>query len=423
MNLGEFDLDPETAPSQPLRFERAPNELSAPDNARAVVREALIPLLVWQDVPVHVLKPRRLGRMETFLLEAGLRLQPLNLQELSAITSLPLDVIAQSAAKLRRRQVFREAAPGLYVVDDAEARKSLETRNIAEEELISMNFVYLPQQDQVIADPELTGSLVAATKKLRGPRRAPLLQQQSPSMGVSNFLSNRIEAGRILGTPYQILGLGAWAKPPEWPKYTPCYFGRGYVHPDATKADLQLFGHPRRKDGSSRYEGEAIKLKHSALIQEWVLLADRFRDGFRGQAEHLPAFSPWGIEPWGNRRWRIGVSDEAARLLANEHWLTEEITLSVCSPTAKVDVRVALEPVSSAAADLFALDLVARRVEERSSPYSDVAWQEHLARAKERYPYAELGGVSKTRAEHRLWSRKCFKAVYAHRGALDFAYG
>lgn len=423
MNLSEFDLDPETNPSQPIRFERAPNELAAPENARAVIREALIPLLVWQDVPVRVLKMRRLGRMETFLLEAGLKLQPLNLQELSAITSVPVDVIAQSAAKLRRRQVLLEAAPGLYTIDDAEARRSLETRNIAEEELISMNFVYLPHQDEVIADPELTGSLVAATKKLTGPRKAPLFQQQAPSMGVSDFLSSRVEAGRILGAPDQILGLGAWAKPPEWPKYAPCYFGRGYVHPDALKADLQLFGHPRRKDGSRRYEGESIELKHSALIQEWVLLADRFRDSFKGQAEHLPAFSPWGIEQSGNRRWRVGVSDEAARLLANEHWLTEEITLSVCSPTAKVDVRMALEPVSSAASDLFALDLVARRVEERSSPYSDAVWQEHLARAKERYPYAALGGVSKARAEDRLWSRKCFKAVYAHREALDLAYG
>lgn len=427
MNLGEFDLDPDALEDAqaPIRFERTPDELPAREGARAIVREALIPFVVWSDVPVRVLEPRRLGRMEVFLLESGIALGSFNLPELEDVTAVPARVIAASAAKLLRRGTFVEIESGEYAVIKDEAAEILGAKEVEEEHLRSIAFVYFPRQDLVIAGAEIAGQLLNVTRKLRAPRRAPFPDRFDRTVSVMDFLANRIAANRVLGFAHRLLGIGPWPKPPSWPDHSPCYYGRGYVNGagDDAIADMQIWGYQRRRAAPRQYHGEKVKLTGAGpLIQEWVSLVDQFGSVFGGSARGLPAFSAERMEPFAPGQWRIGVSHEEANALAVGCWLTESVIISTCSPTAKVDVRVMFEPTDARAAERFALDSVAQRVDMRNLPHSDLDLVEYVRLARERYPLAVVAEVTRARVEERLWRMKRFVTVYQQRANEDFAY-
>lgn len=427
MNLGDFDLDP-NAPEgllPALRFERAPDELPARAGARAVVREALIPFIVWADVPVRVLEPRKLGRMEVFLLEAGLSLGQFALSELEMATGVPAKVVAESASKLLRRGTFTEIAPGTYAVDQPEAERILTTKNVEEEQLRWATLAYFPRQDVVIGHENITRRLLAVVKKLRAPRQAPFPPRLDRRGGVAGFLATRIQEGRVLGFPHKLIGLGTWDKEPPWPDLSPCYFGRGYVFGtgDDALGDLEIWGHERRRTAPRQYHGEQVKLAHvEPLIREWLSLADRFGATFRGVVDGLPPFVVRGVEAVAPCHFRVGLSGEEASTLAVDRWLTDPLPITARSPTAKVDVRVSFEPIDGQAADLFALDQVARGVERRGAPHSAADFADQIRLAHERYPLSTPGRWTRARVEERLWSLKRFVAVYAHREKEDFAY-
>lgn len=427
MNMGEFELAPESAPGSDdaVRFELAPHELPASEGVSAIVREALVPLIVWSDVPVRLLKPRRLGRMEAFLLEAGVALGRFELAELEDATSVPANVIATSAGKLLRQGTFVEIAPGVYEVDGERSRLILDARHVEEEHHARIDLAYFPRQDEVIADEALTGRLLQIVKKLRAPRQAPFLAHIDRGESVRDFIAKRVAEGRMLGSPYTILDVDEWPKHPSWPKLSPCYYARGHVRGAgaAVTAEVSLWGHERRKSRTREYHSADVRLDGSVgLIHEWLALSSRFSTAFRGGVEGLPPFSPAYGVPLGSCQWRVGIYHTDAAALATDHWLTETLPISICSPTAKVDVRLLLDPADEGAAELFALDAVAQRVEARRRPHADAEFSEHLRGARERYPSATLRGLSRARVEERLWSLKRFMAVYAQRVQEDFAY-
>jgi len=427
VNVGDFDLDPRAleGSSATIHFELAPNELPSREGARAVLREALIPFVVWPDVPVRVLEPRRLGRMEVFLVEAGLELGSFDLSELEDATAVPARVIEASAGKLLQNGTFEEVDPGEYVVNAAEAREILTTKYIEEEHSRLVTFVYFPRQDIVIANADVAGQLLTVTKKLRAPGQAPFLAHVDRQASVADFLESRIQEERVFGFAHRILGLNEWPKPPPWPRLSPCYYGRGYVLGAGNDviADLQIWGSPRRRAAPRTYLGEKVRLAGVIpLCQEWTSLTDAFASSFDGSVFGLPAFSAEHRETFAPGQWRVGVALEDARSLAADRWLTEPISISICSPTAKVDVRASFEPMSAEAAELFALDAVAQRIDGQGLPHSEQRLAEYVRSARERYQLSALAGVTRVRVEERLWSMKRFMAVYQQRASEDFAY-
>ncbi|MFO0761828.1 MAG: hypothetical protein U0359_35635 [Byssovorax sp.] len=427
MNIGDFTLDlSPPAVDAPLRFEAAPDELPFPRGVRAVVREALIPFIVWSSVPVRVFKPRQLGRMEAFLLETCLTLGHFTLRELERAISVPAAVIASSATRLLAHGTLIEGPTGEYFVDEDQAAGIIATKNIREVHAESMTFVYFPRQDEVTADPELTAQLSRIDKKLRAPRRAPWPAHLDRAEGVADFLASRITAGRISGAAHEILALDAWAKPPPWPDLSPCYFGRGHVLGEGTEAfaELDIWGHERKKAARGQYSREKLKLgKGSPLLQEWIALADQFGVFFKGTANRLPSFVFQQLEPFAPCQWRAGVSDADAGALARDRWLTDALPISVCSSTAKVDVRLSLEPTSARGADMFAIDAMAQQAVAGDNPFSAAAFSDHERLARERFPLAAPNALTRARVEERLWAMKRFMTTYTLRAREDFAYG
>ncbi len=211
MNPDDFDLEPgaTAVEEEPVRFECAPYELAGAEKATAVVREALLPFVVWSKVHVRVLEPRQIGRMEAFLLEAAMDLGAFELAELADATSVPWRVIQSSAAKLIQRGAFAEAEPGRYLVDAELAARILLDRNIDEEQSRSMTFVYFPRQDELLADPEVGPQLAHVGAKLRPPRQAPFRPDVRESLKVREFLAERIAQGRVLGATQKLLAVEA----------------------------------------------------------------------------------------------------------------------------------------------------------------------------------------------------------------------
>lgn len=426
MNVGDFSLDPAALenPQAPVHLELAPNELPFTKSARAIVREALIPFLVWENVPVRVVEPRQLGRMEVFLLDAGIELRRFTFDELQQATDVPAQVIAASAEKLVRRRAFVEVQPGEYVVDAAQAVQMLATKNIEEEHLRLLTLVYFPRHDVVMANQEAARQLLRVAKRLRPRCQAPFRADVDRSKDVPSFVARRILENRVVGHAHRILGVQTelWSKPPPWPKLIPCYYARGIVDGTGndTAASLRIWGVRKRA-----LESEEVKLfGELPLVREWISLTNAFREVFRGSVAGLPTLSAVYVQSAGMAfSWRVGVTQPEANALAADRWLTEPCTISACSSTAKVDIQLSFEPVDAQTSALFAVDAVGRRMENQRLPYSDQNWTEHLRWARERYPISTWVPVTRNLVEDRLWRLKRFMAIYQQRAEEDFAYG
>lgn len=426
MNVGDFSLDPAALeqPQPPVFFELAPNELPFTTSARAIVREALVPFMVWENVPLRVVEPRRLGRMEVFLLEAGIDLRQFTFDELQQATDVPAQVIASSAEKLIRRRTFVEFRPGEYLVDADQALQMLATKNIEEEHLRLLTLVYFPRHDVVMANQETARQLLRVTKRLRPRCQAPFRADVDRSKDVPSFVARRILENRVVGHAHRILGVQTelWSKPPSWPKLIPCYYARGIVDGTGndTAAHLRIWGVRKRA-----LQSEEVKLFGEVpLIREWVSLTDTFRDIFRGSVAGLPTLPAAYVQSAGTVfSWRLGVTQSEANALAADRWLTEPCTISACSPTAKVDIQLSFEPTDAQTSALFAVDAIGRRMENQRLPYSERNWTEHLRWARQRYPESGTVNITRAQVEHRLWHLKRFMAIYDLRAVEDFAYG
>lgn len=424
MNLSDFTLDP-AATSAPPHFELSPNELPRPTDASAIVREALIPFVFWPDVPVRVLEPRNLGRLELFLLEAGLALGYFDFAELQMATDVPVHLIAAIAGKLLRQGAIVQFVPGQYAVDETKARQMLAAKVILEEQNRAMRFVYFPRQDLVIADQDITQQLLDANKKIYAPAQAPFRPEVDRKAGVAEFIESRIHENRVFGFAHPLVGVNPWPKAPPWPKEAPCYYGRGYVKGvgEGAEADIQIWGRPKKRAKAlSQYQGEKVLLKSvTPLLAEWISLAGSFRSHFRGMVSGLPSVF-MTMQELANGEWRLGVAHEGAKELASDRWLTETYPISICSPTVKVDIRVSFEPMDVHAARLFALDFVAKRVDVQKAPHSERELSESIRLAHQRYPQAAWLPFRRSDVEERLWNLKRFVAIYKERAIEDFSY-
>lgn len=430
MNVGEFRLDPNKANSllSTTYLELPPNDLPLKDTDRAFVREALLPFVVWEDVPFRTLEPRELGRMEVFILQAALELRQFRFDELSDVTDIPLHVMITSAQKLMQRGAIFELEMATYAANENQAKQMLSTKNVMEERSRWLTLVYFPRQDIIVANQQMTRRLAEITKRLRAPGRAPFRDDVQLPSEIPTFLAQRRTEGRIFGYEHQLVNLlqESWAKPPKWPELVPCYYARGSIEEkgNATIADMHLWGFPRQRSERREYRGEPIQLMGvPSLIREWVSLTDGFQTLARESVPGFPRMTNAHIERQNPCRHRAWVTHTEATEVALSHRLTDPLSISICSPMAKVDVRMVFEPVDRHAAALFALDSIAQRIDELRRPYSDRQLMEHIQWARQRYPESSSVNITRAQVENRLWHLKRFMAIYEHRAIEDFAYG
>lgn len=427
MNVGEFHLDASHAmdSTQATHLELTATELPFQGTVvRSFIREALVPFIVWEAVPVRTLEPRQLGRMEVFLLEASLELENFYLIELHHATGVPAMVIAASAHRLLSYGALIEVQPEAYVVDKEQARLLLTRKNLEEEHSRIMTIAYFPRQDIVIANPEIAGQLLTVHKKLRARYQAPYRTDVDRPENLADFIAGRITEGRVFGHPHSLLGLDPWPKPPPWPKLAPCYHVRGQVigEGDGAVADLQFWGSPRRR--LRGFEGESVRLMGDLpLIREWVSLTDDFKTMVQEPMQGLPELANAHLEKLAPCHYRMRLMHEDARSIAADRRLTDPLSISICSPTAKADIRLSFEPADGQAAALFVLDSIAQQIDEQRHSFSEKEFAQHVQMARQRYPDASHVGITRAQVENRLWQLKRFLAVYQHRAIEDFAYG
>lgn len=428
MNINDFTLEmPTEGVGTTIHFELGlGRNLPNRPHLRSVVREALLPFLVWRNVPVRVLERRQLGRVEVFLLEAAKVLRKVTLQELSDVTNVPPLVLAKAGAGLVQRGVLVETDSGVFEVGNADIDGLLAVNGIEEERERHVAFAYFPRQDILIAHCDAARQLETAARKLRAPRKAPYVPGVERLENVAEFLARRIEEDRVHGADHRILGLRPWREAPTWAEQSSCYYCTGAVigEGESCVADLHVWGHKGGKESGPRYKDESVRLPSIVpILQEWIALSDRFGETYEGEIQGLPPFRVQQRELVAPCHWRVGISLEDALALRDRRWLTEPLVVSVCSPTAKVDVRVDLEPDDGWAANLFALDHVAKELEGKRAAYSSGAFSDYLTDAQDRYPLASVAYITRQQVEERLWKMQHFMAVYSLRAGEDFAYG
>jgi hypothetical protein len=99
--------------------------------ATMVIREALIPMVLWPSVAVMRRIEQELTAVERFVIEAALALDPMRPEDVEEVTDIPRDAIIRIAGRMTGLGVLRVGEDGYYGVE-VPARAALEERAVPE---------------------------------------------------------------------------------------------------------------------------------------------------------------------------------------------------------------------------------------------------------------------------------------------------
>jgi hypothetical protein len=399
---------------------------------QAVVREALLPLLVWLRVPVLREVRAELSAVERFVLEAALALGGFAPAHIEDLTSLPRAAVELLARRLASQGAL-ERQGSRFEVQPARAREVLERRTVIERRAGTLAFLYLPQTDDLMVfHPKET----VEVRRLR--RLTPAVQFPLPRAvreeGKSALLRRRVEERTVAHLPADVVTvatLEADALPSECPAYR-CH-GTVTLEEGVRRIRATLYGPDRKKRLPPGQTGPDIRVPAdltgaAGLDALWTGLADLpgeedyQEDFWRAAVPEGELFNPPVRR--GPLAWGVAIDGETAAALARgEHNLCAPRGVAVCSEEVIAETAVYLEPGDEEADELFLIDEVVRCVPAAPESFTEtdlealveeVAGEEGVAADTARL----VEGV-----KDRLWSLKHYLAVYALRAEEDFPYG
>lgn len=174
-------------------------------DADVVVREALVPMLLWPSVPVVQEVEQRLTVIDRFIVEATLMMAPVTAADIEEVTGVPQDAVDRIASRLVGLGLLVPDGIGYGPTEIAAAAMVSDRPAVIERQETRVSFLYLPQGDDLIAYRD-------------GPRRVepPMLHRMVPvslapippavsGRGLAPFLMERITEGQVIGLPEGIV--------------------------------------------------------------------------------------------------------------------------------------------------------------------------------------------------------------------------
>jgi hypothetical protein len=177
--------------------------VATPTNASAVVREALLPMLVWPSVPVVREIEERLTVIDRFVVEAAALMTSVTAADIAEVTGVPQDAVGRIAGRLVGLGLLAPADIGY--APTAEAAATLDRPSIVKRQPARLTFLYLPQGDDLIAyqdgprrvEPPMVHRMPVETNFPLPPRTA--------GRRLVDFLRERIGRGQVIGLPEGIV--------------------------------------------------------------------------------------------------------------------------------------------------------------------------------------------------------------------------
>lgn len=386
-----------------------------PRKASVVVREALLPMLMWPTVSVTRRVDEKLTVVDRFVVEAALALAPMRVEDVEEVTAIPREAVVRIAGRLVGLGVLRASGPDYHAVEEA-ARSALNGYAVPRYHTTTVGFLYLPDSDELIAclrgagrpDPPLLDR-VEPTSQKPTPRRVR-------GLPLAHLITDRMREGTVVGLPEDIVE--AAESDTAIPGACPVYRTRGHVRSHGESAMLVL----DVLDPSGRRKLKGVAVPASRQAKHWMELTGLAPDAALpwqeqgGKVTALPDSSP--------TRWSFTLDGNAAEAAMDRGIALNRPTgLSIGHPDCAVSVTVAFSPADAAARWVFALDQAVRELAEKPPASLNTGVLAAAAsRAVQEHSMPEESLTSAHIEEH-LWDDGHFRHVYALRDAKDFAYG
>ncbi|MFC4495549.1 hypothetical protein ACFPA8_15565 [Streptomyces ovatisporus] len=384
-----------------------------PRKASVVVREALLPMLMWPSVSVTRRVDEKLTVVDRFVVEAALALAPMRVEDVEEVTAIPREAVVRIAGRLVGLGVLRASGPDYHAVEEA-ARSALNGYAVPRYHTTTVGFLYLPDSDELIAclrgagrpDPPLLDR-VEPTSQKPTPRRVR-------GLTLAGLITDRMREGTVVGLPDDIVD--AVERETAVPEAGPVYRTRGHVRSHGESAMLVL----DVMDPSGRKKLKDVVVPAPRQAQHWMDLTGLAPD----------AALPWQEQggdvtavPSSPTRWSFTLDSNAAEAaMGRGIALNRPTGLSIGHPDCAVGVTVDFSPADAAARWVFALDQAVRELAEIPPASLDTGMLPAAAsRAVQAHGMPEESLTSAHIEEH-LWDEGHFRHVYALRAAKDFAY-
>lgn len=406
-----------------------------------VLDEALVPVFLWQSVPVLVLRQERIDIVERFVLEAAAALDGVSAQEIAELTGLPQQAVQPLLRRLLGAGGLRRSDQGLYLPQES-TRLILEGESVAVEENGVEDFAYFPDTDELLV---LAGLTIPERDKIFHHRMRPALwkavDEGLGGLARHQIINRHLEAGTAHRCPDELItaqdeGDGPIPEetvgemcPVYLAKKVTCRFESGHwtmaLTLDASTTNRATGGESPK---STPYKVTTRFAELDALCSRWAALVhgvchpDLLAPLWRAIAPpDAKTAVPAGllVEEGHPSQFTMKLTRPAAAVMAGRDVpLTEPAGVHIRAEEARFRVAVEFGPAQDddGAAELFAVDHAAAHL--AGDPAFDPATAARLAAAR--------FGLSRPpdwiRVRERMWQLKMYEAVYRMREHDDFSY-
>jgi hypothetical protein len=381
-------------------------------DATVVVREALLPMLLWPSVPVVREVEQKLTVIDRFVVEAALQMAPVTAVDIAEVTGVPQDAVSRIAGRLVGLGLLVPDGIGFAPTESATA--ALNRASVPERQVTRLAFLYLPQGDDLIAyqdgphrvDPPMLHRMVPETM-------APL-HPGTAERRLAGFLRDRIVGGQVVGLPEGIVDVDEEQVDEKQtvPLGCPAYRCAGSVVTTNTNVELRLHTvGAKRKQINYKIAGAAGQAASWSSRAEWTdaAVADWTATGGTVETTQL-----------GPTQWSLTVDGPAAVAAAAEVDLSRSAGLSMQSDDCVTYLDVSFAPADHSARRVFAMqDALLRITSKVTDDLDEEAVADAASSARARYGLTEAD-LTDAAVHDQLWVNGHYLHVYALR--KDFVH-
>jgi hypothetical protein len=373
-------------------------------NATVVVREALLPMLLWPSVPVVREVEQRLTVIDRFVVEAALLMAPITAADIAEVTEVPQDAVSRIAGRLVGLGLLVPDGIGLAPAETAAA--ALGRLSVPERQVTRLTFLYLPQGDDLIAYQDGPHRVEPPMLHRMVPETTSPVPSGTAERNLAGFLRERIVGNQVVGLPEGVVDVVDEEQ--TMPLGCPAYRCVGTVVAADTNVELRLrTAGAKRQQTTYKIVGAAGQAAYWSARAEWTdaVVADWTATGGTVKTAQL-----------GPTRWSLTVDGPAAAEAAAARVdLSRPAGLSMLSDDCITYVDVSFSPADHAARRVFAMqDALLRITSKVTDDLGEDAVPDATSAARATYELTETD-LTDADVHNQLWLDGHYLHVYALR--------
>lgn len=388
--------------------------LDSSSNVNVIVREAWLPMAIWDGVRVQVNARRGITLMERFVIECLLELKTCSGDDLFAIAGLPHELAAWILASLEQKGLAYRQHGDVFLPAAEVCAEALASGNVVIQQEERRTVLWFPETGEFAVLKE-GDDVVRRFREMMSMGRYPLPERYKREQR-TNLLTEAMALGRAYGEDRETIcaitddaivddECAAYHVATEIPV-------RG-----AREWRLTIRGRRKRSsraddsgnngnDAGREFVEQTLSLPVlNHLVDNWRIRLEGAIDGLGTELGRLGLRS-------ANLHYDVlnaTLDGHAASRMARDRLLSGRAGLSVCvDREIKYEVPVELAPGDDRATRLFALDREVRQILSAESATNEIN--------------AICGDVGEHRNElvERMWQIKLYKTIYELRAVEDF---